>query len=124
MSLRARGRDPDEKAENVVSDLSGTFRLRDSVLSFSNLSFAMPGATVQLQGSYGLKSEALSFEGTLRMQATLSQAAGGGLKSVFLKLVDPVFRKKNAGAVVPIRVGGTRQQPTFGLDVGRVFKRK
>jgi hypothetical protein len=124
MSHRARGRDPDEKVENVVSDLSGKFRLHDSVLSFSDLSFAIPGATVHLQGSYGLKSEAISFDGTLRMQATLSQAAGGGLKSVFLKLADPIFSKKNAGAVVPIRVGGTRQQPKFGLDVGRVFKRK
>jgi hypothetical protein len=25
---------------------------------------------------------------------------------------------------VPIRVAGTRQQPKFGLDVGRVLKRK
>jgi AsmA-like C-terminal region len=124
MSLRARGLDPEEKAENVVSDLSGKFRLRDSVLSFSNLSFTIPGATVQLQCWYGLKSEALSFDGTLRLQATLSQAAGGGLKSVFLKLIDPLFRKKDAGAVVPIRVAGTRQQPKFGLDVGRVLKRK
>jgi hypothetical protein len=124
MSQRARGRDPNEKAENVVSDLRGKFHLKDSVLSFSNLSLAIPGATVQLRGTYGLKSEALSFDGTLRMQATLSEAAGGGLKSVFLKLIDPVFRKKNAGAVVPIRIAGTRQQPKFGLDVGRVLKRK
>jgi hypothetical protein len=38
------------------------------------------------------------------MQATISEAAGGGLKSVFLKIVDPLFRKKGAGAVLPIRV--------------------
>ncbi len=43
MSHRARGRDPDEKAENVVSDLSGTFVLKDGSLSFPDLAFATAG---------------------------------------------------------------------------------
>jgi hypothetical protein len=124
MSHRARGRDPDVKADNVVSDLTGRFTLKKGLLTFSSLAFAMPGATVRLHGSYGLKTEALVFDGTLTMQATISEAAGGGLKSLFLKIVDPLFRKKGAGAVVPIRVRGTREHPEFGLDVGRVVRRK
>ena len=124
MSHRARGRDPEQRAENVVSDLSGTFRLKDGLLSFSDLAFGLPGATVRLHGSYGLRSEAISFDGTLRMDATISEAAGaGGMKGFFLKLVDPLFRKKGAGALVPIRVRGTREKPEFGLDVGKVFKK-
>ena len=124
MSHRARGRDPDEKADNVVSDLSGTFKLKDASLSFSDLSFGLPGATVRLHGSYGLRSEAILFDGTLRMDATISEAAGaGGMKGFFLKLVDPIFRTKGAGALVPIRVRGTREKPEFGLDVGKVFKK-
>ena len=123
MSHRARGRDPDAKAENVASDLSGSFKLKDGSLSFSDLAFALPGATVRLHGSYGLRSEAISFAGTLRMDATISQAAGGGIKGALLKLVDPIFRKKGAGALVPIKVGGTREKPAFGLDVGKVFKK-
>jgi hypothetical protein len=39
-----------------------------------------------------------------------------------LKAVDPVFRKKGAGALVPLKIGGTRDKPQFGLDVGKVFK--
>ena len=124
MSARARGLDPDEKADNVVSDLNGKFRLASGVLHFTDLAFGIPGATVQLQGSYGLRTEALAFDGELRMQATISQAAGGGLKSVFLKLVDPLFKRKGAGAVVPLRISGTRAQPKFGVDIGRVLKRK
>ena len=123
MSHRARGRDPDEKAENVVSGLSGKFALKDGSLSFPDLAFAMPGATIRVHGSYGLRSEAIAFAGTLRMDATVSQAAGvGGVKGFFLKAVDPIFRKKGAGALVPIKVGGTREKPAFGLDVGKVFK--
>ena len=124
MSHRARGRDPEQRAENVVSDLSGTFRLKDGLLSFSDLAFALPGATVRLHGSYGLRSEAIMFDGTLRMDATISEAAGaGGVKGFFLKAIDPLFRKKGAGALVPIRVRGTREKPEFGLDVGKVFKK-
>lgn len=123
MSMRARGLNPEEdKAGNVVSNMDGRFRLRDGTLWLEPVSFAMPGATVELRGSYGLRNEVLSFDGTLRMQATISQAAGGGIKGFFLKAIDPLFRKKGAGALVPIRVRGTVDQPKFGLDVGKVFK--
>jgi hypothetical protein len=125
MSMRARGLDPKEdteKAGNVVSNMDGRFRLRDGTLWLNPVSFEMPGATVQLRGAYGLRTETLSFDGTLRMQATISQAAGGGIKGFFLKAVDPIFRKKGAGALIPIRVRGTVDQPKFGLDVGKVFK--
>jgi len=123
MSARARG-DADDVRGRVVSDLEGQFRLAGGVLSLSALKFQIPGAAVHLDGTYGLRSEAIEFDGTLRMQATISEAAGGGAKSVFLKLVDPFFKKKGAGAVLPIRVRGTREQPKFGLDVVKALTPK
>jgi uncharacterized protein involved in outer membrane biogenesis len=123
MSHRARGKDADEPADNVVSDLEGRFKLRDGVLSLAALTFGVPGATVKLDGSYGLRGEALRFDGTLKMDATISEASGGGIKSFLLKAIDPLFRKGKAGAVVPIKVRGTRDDPKFGLDVGRVLSR-
>ncbi len=122
MSQRARGHPNEPAHENVVTDLRGRFRLHRGTVTFPSLSFAMPGAAVQLAGSYALRSEAISFDGTLRMQATISQAAGGGLKGFFLKIIDPLFRKKGAGALLPIRIRGTVDDPKYGLDVGRVFK--
>ena len=125
MSRRARGLEPGESAGNVVSDLSGTFRLRKAALSFSKLAFGIPGALVQLNGAYGLKSELIEFDGTVRMDATISDAADvGGIRGFLLKAVDPLFRKKGAGALIPIKVRGTKDDPKFGLDVGRVFKGK
>jgi hypothetical protein len=124
LSRRARGLDESEKTGTVASDMSGAFRLRRSALALSNLAFAIPGAVVQLNGAYGLKSEQIDFDGTLRMDATISQAAGGGVKGFLLKAIDPLFRKQGAGAVVPITIRGTKGDPRFGLDVGRVFKRK
>jgi hypothetical protein len=121
MSERARGLTPDQHAANVVSDLRARFRLDRGVLSLQDASFGIPGATVQIGGSYGMHTEALAFDGMLRMQATLSEAAGGGLKSFFLKAVDPLFRKPGAGTVLPIRIRGHRSEPKFGLDVAKAL---
>jgi hypothetical protein len=124
MSKRARGLDEDEGSGNIVSNLSGAFGLKKTALSFSSLSFSLPGAQVRLRGSYGLRSEAIELDGTVRMEATISQAAGGGVKGALLKIIDPIFRKQGAGAVIPIKIRGTRDDPKFGLDVGRIFNGK
>jgi hypothetical protein len=105
----------------VASDLRAKFTLARGVVTVGDASFAMPGATLQMAGTYGLFSEMIQFDGTVRMKATISEAAGGGVKGFFLKAVDPLFRKKGAGAVLPIRVRGTRKDPKFGLDVKKVF---
>ena len=123
MSARASGHAEDVPSR-VITDLGGGFKLANGLLALSGLKFQIPGATVQLDGSYGLRTEALDFSGTLRMQATVSEAAGGGVKSVLLKIVDPLFKKKGAGAVIPIRVRGTREDPKVGVDVGKVFSGK
>jgi len=123
MSTRASGK-PDEVPSRVISDLEGRFTLAGGVLTLTGLKFQIPGAAVQLDGTYGLRSEALDFTGTLRMQATISKAAGGGALSVFLKIVDPLFKKKGAGTVLPIRVRGTREHPKFGVDVMKMLTPK
>ena len=119
MSARATG--ADDAPGRVASDLEGRFTLANGSLALSALRFGIPGATVNLDGTYGLRTGALHFDGTLRMQATISEAAGGGVKSVFLKLVDPFFRRRGAGAVIPIKVRGTRDEPKFGVDLGKAL---
>jgi hypothetical protein len=127
VSLSRRGRGLDDGqgvAGEVVSDLSGDFRTKDGVLNFSALAFGVPGADVRIAGTYGLRTQRLDFLGHLRMRATVSQAMGGGVKGFFLKPFDPLFRRDGAGAVVPIKIGGTRQEPKFGLDYRRVLTRQ
>jgi hypothetical protein len=76
----------------------------------------VPGATVDLSGSSNLKLQTLGLTGTLQMEATVSKAVGG-FKSIFLKLVDPFFRKNGMGAVVPIKITGTFDAPNVGLNL-------
>jgi hypothetical protein len=107
--------------DDVVSDLSGRFVMRDGRISFSRLSFAVPGARVDLNGAYTIRSETLDFRGTVRLDARLSELTSAG-KAILLKLIEPLFRRKNV-TVVPVTIGGTVDQPKIGLDVGRRSRR-
>lgn len=123
LSRRSSGRNGDDEAppaESVLTDLSGRVRLADGVARLTTIRFQVPGALVALDGTYGLQSGALDFEGELRMQASVSEAIGG-FKSFFLRPFNPLFRKEGAGAVVPIRIEGTRNEPKFGVRWGEVF---
>jgi hypothetical protein len=40
-----------------------------------------------------------------------------GWKSLLLKAVDPFFKKDGAGAVLPIKITGTKSDPHFGLNL-------
>jgi hypothetical protein len=117
LSRRGQGLDKDESIGDVLSNLRGRFAVENAAVRFSSLTFSVPGAAVELAGRYGLRDEMVDFKGKLKMQATLSQVAGGGVKGFFLKAFDPFFRKPGAGMVLPIKISGTRKNPKFGLDM-------
>jgi hypothetical protein len=128
LSLRARSEASEEgalsalTAERVLSDMKGAFRLEQGVMSLSYISFTVPGAEVRLEGTYGLVSQQIDFRGELRTDAKVSEMTSGW-KSFFLKIVDPLFQTRDAGSVIPIKIGGTPDAPSFGVEVGRVFSR-
>ncbi len=117
LSNRARGvkKGSDKADEDVASNFIGKFILKNGNINFSRLSFSVPGANINLNGSYGLKSEAIDFHGHVRLKATLSHLTTGW-KSLLLKPVDPFFKKNGAGAVLPIKITGTKSDPHYGLD--------
>jgi hypothetical protein len=123
LSRLGRGRPRDDDIQNARFDMQGHFVLANSQVTFSSFSFSLPGATVQLQGTFGLLSQALDFHGTLRLQAKVSQVTTG-IKSLLLKAIDPLFEGKGAGTVLPIKITGTRGEPSFRIEIGKVFKRK
>lgn len=121
LSQRARG-DTEGTPDSVVSNLRGGFTLRDAVLRFSSLDFDVPGAAVHLAGTYALRAETFDLKGTLSLQAKVSQTVTG-YKSIILKMFDPLFKRGDKGAVIPISISGTRKDPKFGLDVKRALTR-
>lgn len=120
LSRRAQGQPGATHIDDVLSDFSGRFRLRDGAASFSSLRFTTQGARVQLAGSYHLDGR-LNFEGNIRMTAGVSQMVTGK-KRFFLKAFDPLF-KKDGATEFPIHIRGSVQKPEFGVNVKRTLRR-
>ncbi|HTV53455.1 MAG TPA: hypothetical protein VMI06_00905, partial [Terriglobia bacterium] len=89
LSERAEGRPREKDGKAAVVDLRGSFALSNGLMTFSKLSFGVEGATVNLQGTYGLTAENLDFKGNLRMKAKISQTTTG-IKSFLLRAIDPL----------------------------------
>ena len=125
LSQRARGNEdavPGDDGSSVVSNLRGRFVMRRARLDFSQLTFTIPGAEVQLAGTYDLHGEALNFKGDLLLDASLADMTSG-FKAFLARLAQPFFRRPGGGSRLPIRITGPRTKPEFGLDMSRVFRR-
>jgi hypothetical protein len=115
ISRRAEGDPRAEIDDHVASAFSSDFVLKNAQSSFSRLVFDVPGAEIRLSGTYGVHGGEMDFTGQARTDAKLSQMTTG-VKSKLLKFVDPFFAKDGAGAVIPIRITGTKNSPRFGLN--------
>jgi hypothetical protein len=115
LSRRGQGQPKDFDITNVVSEMRGSFGLRNAVVDFSDLQFGVTGAAIDLNGTYNLDTEAMDFHGKLKLKAKPSQTTTG-MKSFFLKALDPLFKGKDAGTVLAIKITGTKDSPSFGLD--------
>jgi len=122
LSRRTQGQVAAQKAEQVVSQFAGKFTLRSGQLSLPHVTFDVPGSAIRLAGQYGLVSEQIDFAGTIFTEASLSEMTTG-YKSLLLKPIDLIFKRPGGGSAIPIRITGTRKDPAFGLDKGRVINR-
>lgn len=104
--------------ETVLSDLKGHVELKNGTARFSNLSFSVPGALAQLQGTYNLLNEKIDLRGTLKTNAEVSKTTHG-VRALMLKVLDPFFKNKHReGYTAPVKISGTYEHPLFGLDLG------
>jgi hypothetical protein len=101
---------------DAVSDLDGQVVLKDGVARFSQVTFSVPGATANMAGTYSLLDKRVKFDGKMRMKATLSQATTGA-KSVFLKILDPFYKKKGAGSELPVQMDGIYGDTHFSVGL-------
>jgi hypothetical protein len=120
LSRHGQGQPKNEEIDQVASNMKGSFRLENQIMTFSRLSFEVPGAAVAIAGNYDLENDAVNFHGTLALQARISEMVTGW-KSWALKAVDPFFAKHGAGTFLRIKVDGTSHHPQFGLDAGNTL---
>jgi hypothetical protein len=120
LSLHGQGKPKEAKhAEDadVRSAMQSAFTMADGVITLPDLRYTVPGAEIDLSGTYGMEGGVLNFSGNARTDATISQMVGGW-KGELLKPADPFFKKDGAGAQVPVHLNGTREDPKFGIDFG------
>jgi hypothetical protein len=128
ISLRSQGQvelaaehERDNNFPVVQSQMSGDFNLANAELNLTNLLYKIPGATIKLAGVYSLDGARFNFTGTADMQAPVSRMVGGW-KGLLLMPVDKYFQKNGVGTEVPFKIDGTKSDPHFGLDFGRMQK--
>lgn len=121
LSRRGQGKPGDMSIDEVASQLSTGFALRNGVLTYQALTFHVQGADVRLNGTHSLRSKLLNLAGEVRLKATVSKTVGG-FKSWLLKPLDPLLRRNGAGTRLVIRVEGTQDQPMVGLEMGKTLR--
>lgn len=124
LSLRGQGLTKEAKAKDksdiapVQAVMQSGFTMANGVISLPDLVYQVPGADIALNGTYMLDGGALNFNGKAKMQATVSKMIGGW-KGVLATPFDGFFKKDGAGTEVGVHIDGTRDDPHFGLDLGK-----
>ena len=118
LSAGARGEKAKEREDpqTVLVNLKGQVGLVGGTATFSNLSFDVPGAHAYLHGTYNLINYRIDLRGQMRVDSKVSNTTDGS-KAFFLKMMEPFFKKRRKGEIVPVRISGTYEHPTFGLDL-------
>jgi hypothetical protein len=122
LSLRGQGRPGELKTTDpasILSRMQSSFQLAGGVITLPALSYTVPGAEIQLKGTYVLDGGAINFDGAAKMEAPVSKMVGGW-KGMLLKPADRLLKKDGAATEVPIQITGTREQPEFIVEFDRL----
>ncbi|HWG20853.1 MAG TPA: hypothetical protein VG225_10005 [Terracidiphilus sp.] len=98
-------KEPSYPVPDAISSLAGPATIRNAIVTTHDLTFTVAGAQASLDGTFNLHTRAVHLTGKLATHADLSHDATG-FKSFLLKPLAPFFRRKKAGAVIPIAVTG------------------
>lgn len=122
LSAGARGENKDDP-ETVVTDLKGTVDLSGGVAYFHDLEFGVPGAQAHLHDTYNILNHRINLHGEMKVDTKISKTSSGA-KALLLKIMDPLFRKKAKGEIVPVHIQGTYEKPQFGLDLANTNEKR
>src|ERR1035441_6842597 len=100
------GSDKGDTGSDALSSLKGPATIRNGIVSTKQLTFEVSGAEADLGGTFNLEEKSVHLVGDLKMKSDVSHVTTG-FKSVLLKPFAVFFKKKHAGAVIPIAVTGT-----------------
>jgi hypothetical protein len=115
LSAGALGEKDTSDPETVLTDLTGKVALDKGIAQFAELSFGVPGAAARLHGTYDLNNHKIDLHGQMQVRTKISNTSSGA-KAFLLKVMDPFFKKRRKGEILPVKISGTYEKPSFGLD--------
>ena len=116
LSANARGEKGPADPETVLTDLTGRVAAEDGIATFADLAFGVPGAAARMHGTFGLIDHKIDLHGQMHVLTKIANTTSGP-KAFLLKVMDPFFKKRKKGEILPVRISGTYEKPSFGLDL-------
>jgi hypothetical protein len=116
LSARAQGgkiKAADDAPEVAVENLSSDIKIQNGVAHLTSTYFQVPGARARVEGTYKLGNAHVDLRGNLWTDASLSDDTTG-IKTMLLEPLDPLFRRKHAGAMLGVSMTGDIHSPTIG----------
>lgn len=108
----------DEHPPRVLAHVHGHISDAGGIATLSNVLFSVPGVDAKLRGTFALTTTRIDLAGDLSTTGQLSDTKTG-VKSIFLKVVSPIWKKKAKEEIVPFRVTGTSSNPSVTLQLHR-----
>ena len=122
LSLRGQGLTREARSgqgADVRSTMQSDFTMADAVITLPDLKYTVPGAEIDLKGTYGIKGGLLSFTGKAKTDASRLPDGGRMEGSALLKPADRFFEKDGAGGRKCSSTWTAHEEdPRFGVDVG------
>ena len=97
----------------AVENLSSDINIENGMANLTSTYFQVPGARARVEGTYKLENAQVDLHGNLWTDASLSDNTTG-IKTVLLEPLDPLFRRKHAGAMLGVSMTGDIHSPTIG----------
>ena len=116
LSARAQGKKikaADDAPEVALENLSSDIVIQNGVAHLTSTYFQVPGARARVEGTYKLENARVDLHGNLWTDASLSDNTTG-VKTMLLEPLDPLFRRKHAGAMLGVSMTGDIHSPTIG----------
>jgi hypothetical protein len=113
-----------EAGSSVAANMTGRFTLDGGTLNLSTVSFTVPGTSVRLSGTYGIENGLLDLRGTVKVARSVADVAPSRVAGWIEALgrIDDRLKLDTSGTIIPITITGSREKPTFRVDVAALKK--
>jgi AsmA protein len=109
------------KGYTAVSNMSGTFDIRNGVANTNDLKAALDVGTMAAAGAINLANQTLALHVTAVLDKTFSQSVGGAGVAGYM---NTALGNKNGELVLPVIISGTMSRPLVAPDVQKIAQMK